>query len=390
MKSIPYARQSIDQADIDAVADVLRSDWITQGPVIERFESEFAAYCGAPRAVAVHSATAALHLACVALGLKAGQWLWTSANTFVASANCGRYCGAEVDFVDIDPHTGNMSTAALAAKLARASAQGGLPHIVVPVHFAGRPCDMAPIAALAEQYGFRVIEDASHAAGAGDGGGRIGNCAYSDVAVFSFHPVKIITSGEGGMAVTANPEIAERLRVLRTHGITRDPGRMSAKGEGPWYYEQVELGYNYRMTDIQAALGASQLKRIDAFIARRRFLAGRYDQALRDLPLEMPAADAEARSVWHLYVVQLDAGVRRQVVEALAADSIRVNVHYIPVHLHPYYRARGFARGDFPVAERFYERAVSLPLFPGLTDGEQDRVCEALRKRLLEAHRGGH
>jgi len=382
MKPIPNAHQSISQADIDAVTDVLRSGWITQGPAIERFESAIAAYCGAPHAVAVQSATAALHLACLALDLEPGQWLWTSANTFVASANCGRYCGAEVDFVDIEPATGNMSVAALAAKLEIAQGRGKLPKVVVPVHFAGLPCDMPAIAKLAERYGFRLIEDASHALGANYGPGKVGNCAFSDVTVFSFHPVKAITTGEGGMACTANPELAARLRRLRTHGITREPSRMCCVPDGPWYYEQVELGYNYRMTDIQAALGTSQAARIDEFVIRRRQLAGRYGAALRGMPLDIPPADADARCAWHLYAVQLDASTRRRVVEELAARSIRTNVHYIPVHLQPYYRARGFQSGDFPQAERYYGRAVSLPLFPGLTDADQDRVCAALRECL--------
>jgi len=382
MKPIPNAHQSISQADIDAVTDVLRSGWITQGPAIERFESAIAGYCGAPHAVAVQSATAALHLACLALDLGPGQWLWTSANTFVASANCGRYCGAEVDFVDIEPDTGNLSVAALAAKLEIAREQGKLPKVVVPVHFAGLPCDMPAIARLAERYGFRLIEDASHALGAQYGPGKVGNCTYSDITVFSFHPVKAITTGEGGMACTANPGLAARLRRLRTHGVTRDASQMAGAPEGPWYYEQVELGYNYRMTDMQAALGASQAGRIDEFVTRRRQLAGRYDAALRELPLEPPPADPRALSAWHLYVVRLDAGIRRRVVDDLAARSIRTNVHYIPVHLQPYYRARGFQPGDFPQAERYYGRAVSLPLFPGLADADQDRVCEALRECL--------
>lgn len=383
MIPIPYARQSIDRADIEAVVDVLRSDWITQGPVIERFEAAFAAYCGAPHAVALSSGTAALHAACLALGLGPGQWLWTSPNTFVASANCGLYCGANVDFVDIDPHTGNLSSAALAAKLERAKAEGRLPRVLVPVHFGGRPCDMREIADLAARYGFRVIEDASHAAGAEYAERRVGNCAFSDITVFSFHPVKIVTTGEGGMAFTADAELARRLGRLRTHGITRDPAQMTARPEGPWYYEQIDLGYNYRMTDIQAALGTSQLERIGEFVERRRQLARRYREALRGFPLELPPADeAKCRSAWHLYVVRTAPTVRAAVIDALRARGIEANVHYIPVHLQPYYRKRGFKRGDFPAAERFYEGAVSLPMFPRLSDSEQDRVCAALGAAL--------
>jgi UDP-4-amino-4,6-dideoxy-N-acetyl-beta-L-altrosamine transaminase len=380
VKPIPYARQSIDRADIDAVVEVLRSDWITQGPVIERFETAFAAYCGAAHAVALSSGTAALHAACLALDLGPGQRLWTSPNTFVASANCALYCGADVDFVDIEPRTGNLSTAALAAKLERASAEGTLPHILVPVHFGGRPCDMPEIAALASRYGFRIVEDASHAAGAEDASGRVGNCAFSDITVFSFHPVKIVTTGEGGMAFTGDAELARRLRRLRTHGITRDAAQMSATPHGPWYYEQIELGYNYRMTDIQAALGASQLGRMDEFLERRRWLARRYQDALGALALELPPLDDDRRrSSWHLYVVRTRTEARRAVVEGLRARGVEANVHYIPVHLQPYYRKRGFRRGDYPAAERFYEGAVSLPMFPALSDAEHDRVCEALR-----------
>jgi UDP-4-amino-4,6-dideoxy-N-acetyl-beta-L-altrosamine transaminase len=383
VKPIPYARQSIDRADIDAVVEVLRSDWITQGPIIERFETAFAAYCGAPHAVALSSGTAALHAACLALGLGPGQRLWTSPNTFVASANCGLYCGAQVDFVDIDPRTGNLSVAALASKLERASVERTLPRVLVPVHFAGRPCDMRQIASLAARYGFRVVEDASHAAGAEYADGRVGNCAFSDITVFSFHPVKIVTTGEGGMAFTADAELARRLRRLRTHGITRDPAQMTAQPDGPWYYEQIDLGYNYRMTDIQAALGASQLARIGAFLDRRRQLAGRYREALGKIGLELPPADEPGvRSAWHLYVVRTEPAVRGAVIQGLRALGIEPNVHYIPVHLQPYYRKRGFKRGDYPAAERFYESAVSLPLFPALSDAEQDRVCEALRALL--------
>lgn len=383
MKRIPYARQTITPADIEAVVEVLRSDWLTQGPAVERFEAAFAAYCNAPHAVALSSGTAALHTACLALGLCPGQRLWTSPNTFVASANCGLYCGADVEFVDIDPSTGNLSVPALASKLERASAEGSLPQVLVPVHFGGRPCDMRQIADLAARYGFRIVEDASHAAGAEYADGRVGNCAFSDITVFSFHPVKILTTGEGGMAFTADAELARRLRRMRTHGITRDAAQMAAEPEGAWYYEQIDLGHNYRMTDIQAALGVSQLARIGEFLERRRQLAGRYREALSTLPLELPPADdAATRSSWHLYVVRTEPAVRRATFESLRARGIEPNVHYIPVHLQPYYRKRGFKRGDYPAAERFYEGALSLPLFPGLSDAEQDLVCDALRAVL--------
>ena len=386
MSPIPYARQSISQADIDAVVRVLRSDWLTQGPDIEAFEAAVAGYCGAKYAVAACNGTAALHLGCLALDLGPGDLLWTSPNTFAASANCARYCGAEVDFVDIDPRTYNMSIQALEEKLERAKRAGRLPKVVVPVHFGGQSCDMQAIGALASRYGLRVMEDASHAVGAEYGSAKVGSCPYADVAVFSFHPVKIVTTGEGGMLMTNDPALARRLRLLRSHGITRDAAAMTGESEGPWYYQQVELGYNFRMTDLQAALGASQMRRIDEFLARRRALAERYEQALRGLPLSTPLEDPQGRSAWHLYAIQLDLDAigltRRTVFERMRAAGVLVNVHYIPVHLQPYYRALGFRTGDFPASERYYERAISLPMYFNLTDAQQDRVCAALRQSL--------
>jgi UDP-4-amino-4,6-dideoxy-N-acetyl-beta-L-altrosamine transaminase len=391
MRSIPYARQSISQEDIDAVVGVLRSDWLTQGPGIERFEHGVSGYCRARHAIAVSNGTAALHLACLALGLGPGDRAWTSPNTFAASANCARYCGADVDFVDIDPRTGNLSVAALEAKLDGARRAGKLPKVLIPVHFGGHPCDMKAISGLAERYGFRVIEDASHAIGAQYESHNVGRCAYSDITVFSFHPVKIITTGEGGMLLTNDDALARQLRLLRTHGITREAEQMGASNEGPWYYEQTALGYNYRMTDIQAALGASQLRRLDEFLARRRELVQRYDGLLKGWPLATPPECRQGRSAWHLYVIQLDLEAppasRREVFERMRAAGIQVNVHYIPVHLQPYYRSQGFARGDFPACERFYERAISLPLFFGLTDAEQDRVCAGLNESLRQGAR---
>jgi UDP-4-amino-4,6-dideoxy-N-acetyl-beta-L-altrosamine transaminase len=386
MSPIPYARQSISEADVAAVVEALRADWLTQGPRIEGFEKAVAAYCGARHAVAVSSGTAALHLACLALDLGPGDLLWTSANTFAASANCARYCGAEVDFVDIDPRTYNLSLPALEAKLDRAERAGRLPKVLVPVHFGGQSCDMRAIGALASRYGFRVMEDASHAVGAEHRRAKVGACAHSDIAVFSFHPVKLMTTGEGGMLLTNHEALARRLRLLRTHGITRDAGEMQGESEGPWYYEQVALGYNYRMTDLQAALGASQLARLDQFLSRRRELARRYDEALQGLPLTTPVEDAQGRSAWQLYAIQLDLEAlgrsRRTVFERMRAAGVLVNVHYIPVHLQPYYRDLGFRRGDFPASERFYERALSLPLFFDLADADQDRVCAVLRENL--------
>lgn len=380
---IPYGRQDISQDDIDAVVAVLRSEFITQGPAVELFERTVAAYCGVPHAVAVNSATSALHVACIALGLRPGDRLWTSPNTFLASANAGAYCGAEVDFVDIDPRTYNMSVEALRAKLERAAREGRLPRVVVPVHFAGQSCEMAPIGELARRYGFRVIEDASHAIGAAYRGAPVGRCDFADIAVFSFHPVKIVTSGEGGVATTRDPELAGRMRLVRSHGMTRDPAQMTRAPEGPWDYEQIALGYNYRITDIQAALGASQMKRISDFVARRREIAERYDREFEGLPLVRPWQHPDTASSWHLYVVLVDPDRRRRAFEGLRAAGIGVNVHYIPVHTQPFYRERfGFAAGDFANAEAYYARAISLPMYAALTDAQQSQVVDAVRRVL--------
>lgn len=384
---IPYGRQDIDEADIAEVVQVLRSDWLTQGPTIERFERAVAEYCGAAHAVAVCNATAALHLACRALGLGPADILWTSPNTFVASANCALYCGASVDFVDIDPHSYNMSVSALAEKLRVAERAGKLPRIVVPVHFGGQACAMAEVAELAARYGFRIIEDASHAVGGEYRGERIGNCRYSDVAVFSFHPVKIMTTAEGGMLLTNDRGLYDKLRRLRTHGITREAREMAnGRAEGGWYYEQIDLGYNYRMTDIQAALGITQLRRLDRFLTRRRELAARYDLLLADLPLTRPWQHPDSRSSFHLYPIRLDlvriGKTRGQIFDELRAGGIGVHVHYIPVHRQPFYRYRGFNAGDFPVAESYYEQALSLPLHYRLTNSDQDRVVGCLRRAI--------
>ena len=383
---IPYGRQDISQADIDAVVEVLRSDWITQGPAIDRFEQLVANYCGAKYGVAVSSATAALHIACLAAELGSGDSLWTSPNTFVASANCGLYCGAKVDFVDIDSQTYNLSTEELERKLAVAEPVGELPKVVVPVHLAGQSCDMESIGALARRYGFTVIEDASHAIGARYQGKPVGCCTYSDMAVFSFHPVKIITTGEGGMVVTNREDLYEKLIRLRTHGITRREDLMTEASHGLWYYQQLELGFNYRMTDIQAALGASQMQRLDKFVTRRRELARRYDELLQGLPLRLPQQHPDTESSWHLYVIRLETGKirksHRAVFEALRDARIGVNLHYIPVHTQPYYQQLGFAWGDFPEAEQYYGEAISLPLYYGLTEADQDRVVEALQELI--------
>ena len=394
---IPYGRQEVSEADIAAVVEVLKSDFLTQGPVIPRFEQAIAARVGAKHAVALNSATSALHVACAALGLGPGESLWTVPNTFVASANCARYCGAEVDFVDIDPHTWNLSVAALRAKLEEASRRGRLPKIVVPVHFAGQPTEQEAIWELARRYGFRVVEDASHSIGAARNGEPVGSCRWADIAVFSFHPVKIVTSGEGGMALTNDGQLAARMTMLRSHGITREPGRMcgreltdgaaaSAPDPAPWYYEQQLLGFNYRMTDIHAALGLSQLERLSGYVATRNALAHGYAEALQALPLQLPSVQPQNRSAFHLYVVRLQpAAVRkthRQVFEELRARGIGVNLHYLPVHLQPYYRALGFAPGQFPEAERYAGEALTLPLYPALRAQDQEWVIRSLSSIL--------
>ena len=386
MMHIPYGRQDIGEEDIAAVEAVLRSDWLTQGPAVEHFEEVVCRYCTAEFGIAVNSATAALHIACRALGLGAGDVLWTVPNTFVASANAALYCGARADFVDIDDRSYNMSVGALAEKLEKAKKTGELPKIVMPVHFAGQSCDMREVARLAQQYGFSVVEDASHAIGGHYREKAVGSCEYSSITVFSFHPVKIITTGEGGMAVTNDPELAARMRLLRAHGITRDAALLKNPPPGPWYYEQIDLGFNYRMTDMQAALGSSQMQRIDSIVRRRHALVGRYDQALKDQPVIRPWKYPDAHSAHHLYVVRIDESktlrTRKEVFLQLRSKGIGVNVHYIPVHTQPFYAAAGFRAGDFPVAEKYYAGAITLPLFYSLAEEQQDFVVECVREAL--------
>ncbi|YAG11738.1 UDP-4-amino-4,6-dideoxy-N-acetyl-beta-L-altrosamine transaminase [Nostoc sp. DSM 114161] len=384
---IPYGRQDISQEDIDAVIAVLRSDWITQGPAIERFEQAVANYCQVKYAVAVSSATAGLHIACLAAGLREDELLWTSPNTFIASANCGLYCNAKVDFVDIDPNTYNLSVDQLKNKLVRAEKQGCLPKVLIPVHFAGQSCEMEQIAALSQQYGFKIIEDASHAIGGRYQRQPVGSCQFSDMTVFSFHPVKIITTGEGGIVLTNEDKLYQKLIRLRTHGITRNPDLMQGKSHGSWYYQQLELGFNYRMTDIQAALGVSQMQRLNEFVERRCFLANRYHQLLQDLPLILPWQHPDTNSSWHLYVIRLKLDkinkTHRQIFEELRGLGIGVNLHYIPVHLQPYYQRFGFKLGDFPEVEKYYEQAISIPLYSGLDEESQDKVVAFLREALI-------
>ncbi len=386
---INYGRQDIRQADVDAVVDVLRSDFLTQGPAVPHFEEQIATRVGAGHAIAVNSATSALHIACLALDLGPGDVLWTVPNTFIASANAARYCGADVDFVDIDADTWNMSVPELEAKLAAAASENRLPKVVVPVHFAGQPTDQEAIWDLAREYGFRVLEDASHAVGASRNGEPAGSTRWSDIAIFSFHPVKIISTGEGGMALTCDEVLADRMRALRNHGIIRDASRFRNESPGPWYYEQQMLGFNYRLTDIQAALGASQLGRLDEYVARRNALADRYDQALADLPLRLPFVRPENVSAYHLYVVRLRLGemakTHRQVFEELRDNGIGANLHYTPVHLQPYYRDLGFTDGQLPEAEAYGDDAITIPLYPTLTEEQQDQVVSALEK-ILDRH----
>ena len=384
---IPYGRQNINQADIDAVVEVLRSDFLTQGPVVTEFEKAVVAYCNAKHAVAVNSATSALHIACLVLGVGKGDLVWTSPITFVASANCALYCGAEVDFVDIDPQTYNLSVDRLKEKLILAEKAGRLPKVVIPVHLCGQPCDMEGIHALSQQYGFKIIEDASHAIGGRYKDEPVGNCQYSDITVFSFHPVKIITTGEGGIALTNNNQLAKSMRHLRSHGITTDPADMHPRPERElWNYQQINLGYNYRMTDIQAALGLSQMQRVNDFVSMRHTIATRYNQMLSALPVVQPWQHHDGYTSYHLYVIRLKldeiSKTHREVYEMLRAAGVLVNLHYIPVYRQPYYEQMGFSAGYCAEAEQYYSEAISLPMYPGLTEQQQDYVVSALENAL--------
>lgn len=379
---LPYGRQSLDEADIQAVLEVLHSDFLTQGPAIPRFEKAMTEWCGARHGIAMANGTVTLHLAAKAMGLTHGDWLWTSPITFVASANAGRYCGAQVDFVDVDPGTVNLCPERLEAKLQQAEKDGRLPKIVVPVHFAGQPCALDRIYALSDKYGFQVLEDAAHALGGSYRDERIDNCKWSRAVSHSFHPVKIVTSAEGGMITTNDDELAWKIGMLRTHGITRETDRMEGESHGPWYYQQLDLGYNFRMCDLQAALGASQMQKLERFALRRREIADLYDTALAGLPLRPLARDPAGISGWHLYMIRLNLGeisrTRREVFESLRAQGIGVNVHYIPVHLQPDYQRLGFTAGMFPEAERYYEECITLPMFPAMQDEDVLRVKQAL------------
>jgi len=385
---IPYGRQDITEEDVDAVVDVLRSDFLTQGLVVPQFEESVRTHVGANHAVAVNSATSALHIACLALGLGPGDWLWTSPITFVASANCGLYCGAKIDFIDIDPLTYNISPLALEEKLLVAEKEGKLPKVLVAVHLCGQPCDMESIYALCQKYDVKIIEDASHAIGGKYKGQFIGSCRYSDITVFSFHPVKIITTGEGGMALTNDSALAEKMSLLRSHGITRDERLMTKAPDGPWYYQQLVLGFNYRMTDIQAALGVSQVRRLNEFVCKRHELATRYNNKLTQLPLVTPYIGQDAFSAYHLYVIRLELTkinkTHKEIFELLREKGIGANLHYIPVYKQPYYEAMGYSENEFPEAEAYYSEAISLPIYPGLSFAEQDKVIETLTAALSD------
>ena len=384
---IPYGRQDIRDSDITAVLEVLKSDFLTQGPVVPSFEKAVREVCGAEFSIAVNSATSALHIALMALGVGSGDTVWTSPNTFVASSNAALYCGASVDFVDVDLETYNLCIISLREKLEQAAVLGVLPKVVIPVHLTGQPCDMRAIHELSQQYGFKVVEDASHAIGGRYRDGAIGNCEYSDITVFSFHPVKIVTTAEGGMALTNNPALAEQMTLFRSHGITRDPLLMTRAPEGPWYYEQIALGYNYRMTDLQAALGASQMQRLQEYVGRRHEIAARYSQELEGLPLVLPKQAEFSYSAYHLYVIRLDLDAIKplthvEVFQSLRDRDILVNLHYIPVHTQPYYQKIGFEWGDFPNAEAYCKSAISIPMFPALSSDTQGTVIASLHDVL--------
>lgn len=378
---IPYGKQNISEADVEAVIKVLRSDYLTQGPIVPEFEQAVSKYCGAKHGVAVNSATSALHIACLALGVGKGDWVWTSAITFVASANCAVYCGANVDFVDINPKTYNMSVESLAVKLELAEKKGKLPKVVIPVHLSGQSCNMAGIYLLSEKYGFKIIEDASHAIGGKYQQKPIGNCQFSDIAVFSFHPVKVITAGEGGMAVTNDSELHSHMQRLKSHGITRVAEEMAKASDGLWYYEQIELGFNYRMTDLLAALGLSQLKRLDEFVAQRHLIVEQYNDLFKDSSVITPWQDSDSFSSFHLYIIRIKQhGLidHRVAFERFRANGIMVNLHYIPVYHHPFFEEMGYNRENFPEAERYYAEAISLPIYPGLTEEQINSVVTTL------------
>lgn len=379
---IPYGKHLVDEDDIDAVVEVLRNQFLTQGQVVPQFEKALCDYTGAKHCVAVNSATSGLHVACLAAGVGQGDLVWTVPNSFVASANCALYCGAQVDFVDINPSTRNIDLDALDNKLQAAAEQNRLPKVLIVVHFSGLSCDMQRIQALTQAYSVILIEDAAHGLGGSHRGAKIGSCVHSDMAVLSFHPVKSITSAEGGAVLTNQSQLLQKMQLFAKHGVTKDAALYLGESHGPWYYQQLELGYNYRLSDMQAALGLSQLTKLDSFIQRRAEIAKVYDQALAHLPLKLPLVEPESQSAWHLYMVELTQHNRQSIYQQLHAKGVAVNVHYIPIHLQPYYQRLGFKEGDFPQSEHFYQNALTLPLFPSLSEKEQATVIQALEEVL--------
>jgi UDP-4-amino-4,6-dideoxy-N-acetyl-beta-L-altrosamine transaminase len=385
---IPYGKQDISQHDIDSVLEVLKSDFLTQGPKVPEFEKALCVHASAKYAFAMNSATSALHVACLALGLEAGDWLWTSPLTFVASANAGLYCGSKVDFVDVDPKSYNMCPKSLEQKLVKAEREGKLPKVLIPVHLSGQSCDMKSIHRLCSTYGVKIIEDASHAIGGSYFGNPIGSCKFSDITIFSFHPVKIITTAEGGAALTNNKDLAEKINLYRSHGITRDTKLMTEPSHGAWYYQQIALGYNYRMTDLQAALGVSQISKLDEFVAKRHAVAERYNLMLKNLPVETPHQLENTYSGFHLYIIRLRLDKimlsHKEVFDNMRSHGVGVNLHYIPVHMQPFYKEMGFRIGDFPESEKYYSEAISLPMFPNLTEEDQEKVVEVLSSLVIK------
>ncbi len=378
---IPYSRQSINENDINEVIKVLKSEMITQGPIVEKFEKTICSYTSSNYSVLTNSATSALHISCLALGLSKGDILWTSPNSYVASANVGLLCNAKVDFVDIDPENYNMCPTALSIKLKNAEKLGQLPKIVMPVHFAGQSCDMIKIKKLSEKYGFKIIEDASHAIGGSYNNTKIGSCRFSDITVFSFHPVKIITTAEGGCAITNNEEIFEKLKLLSSHGVTRNPKFMAEKNSDKWVYDQISIGFNYRMSDMNAALGLSQLLRIDCFLKKRNKIAKKYFQQLKNIDLKLPKQEDYNLSAFHLFPIQVKN--RKRIYELFHQNDIKVNVHYRPIHTQPFWQKRGFKSGLFPNSEFYYSQAISLPIFYDLNDELQDNVIKILQNSFL-------
>ena len=383
---IPYSRQNISEEDITAITDVLKSDYLTQGPKTPEFEKIVSEYCGVKYGCAVNSATSGLHIACLALGVGKGDIVWTSPISFVASSNCALYCGATVDFVDIDSLSNNMSVISLEEKLILAKKKGNLPKVVIPVHLSGKSCDMERIHDLGREYDFKIIEDASHAIGASYKNQKVGSCSYSDITVFSFHPVKIITTCEGGMCMTNDGDLYNLLLRYRSHGITRHSEEMKNKPDGLWYYEQLNLGYNYRLNDLQSVLGISQMQKLDSFVKERNIIATSYNGLFSRSQIDLPKIKSENYSSWHLYIIRINSnnnGLNRNFVfEKLRNNGVYVNVHYIPIYRHPYYQKMNFKLKDYPEAEKYYKEAISIPIFPGMTSEQQEKIISIISEPI--------